>query len=74
MTSNAKTAKDPEADFSFGLRELSQINGGQELTVAPAGLSVAAEPLELVNAKRGFDPYNSGSFDRDRNWGRVSKR
>jgi hypothetical protein len=30
--------------------------------------------LELVEEKRGFDPYNSGSFDRSKAWTRINRR
>jgi hypothetical protein len=73
MTSNRKSGDDPEADFSFGVRELGQANVDKEPTVAVAPLKAVA-PLTLVNEKHGFDPYNSGSFDRENNWARVGKR
>jgi hypothetical protein len=73
MTSNHKTGNDPEADFSFGVRELGQANVEKEPTVTVAPLKAVA-PLKLVNEKHGCDPYNSGSFDREKNWTRVGKR
>jgi hypothetical protein len=73
MTSNRKTGNDPEADFSFGVRELGQANAKKEPAVTVAPLKAVA-PLKLVDEKHGFDPYNSGSFDRERNWTRVGKR
>jgi hypothetical protein len=30
--------------------------------------------LKLVDEKRGFDPYNSGSFDRSNAWMRINRR
>lgn len=30
--------------------------------------------LKLVDEKRGFDPYNSGSFDRSKAWTRINRR
>ena len=68
MSSDHKTGKDPESNFSFGVRELRVSNMAQEF-----GADVA--PLEVVNENRGVDPYNtSGQFDRNRNWARVGKR
>jgi hypothetical protein len=68
MASNDKTRVEPESDFSLGVRELRQANAAQEL-----GVDVA--PLKAANEKCGFDPYNSsGSFDRQKNWTKVSKR
>lgn len=65
--SDHKTLKDPESDFSFGVRELRQANMAEKLSVNSA-------PLKAANEKRGFDPYNSGSFDRKQHWTRVGKR
>ena len=68
MESDHKTRNDPELQFSFGVRELRQANLTQELSMDGA-------PLKAANENRGFDPYNtSGSFDRKKNWARVSKR
>jgi hypothetical protein len=59
--------KDPDADFSFGERELRQATVPQKAK-EPA-------PPKAANENRGFDPYNtSGSFDRKQNWARVGKR
>jgi hypothetical protein len=69
MASDHKTRNDPEADFSFGVRELRQANLAQKLSVAEHA------PQKAANQNRGFDPYNtSGSFDRKKNWTRVGKR
>jgi hypothetical protein len=68
MASDHKTGNDPEANFSFGVRELRQANTAQNLSVDVA-------PLKAANENRGFDPYDtSGSFDRKKNWMRVGKR
>jgi hypothetical protein len=68
MASDHKTGNDPEANFSFGVRELRQANTAQKLSVDVA-------PLKAANENRGFDPYDtSGSFDRKKNWMRVGKR
>ena len=68
MTSNHKIVRDPDADFSFGVRELRQANATEKLSVNSA-------PLKAANEQRGVDPYNtSGSFGRKKNWAKVSKR
>ena len=68
MASDHETGNDPEAKFSFGVRELRVANMAQEFRVDIA-------PLKVVNENRGVDPYNtSGRFDRTRNWTRVGKR
>ena len=68
MTSNHTMVRDPDSDFSFGVRELRQAN-------APEKLSVNCAPLKAANEQRGVDPYNtSGSFDRKKNWAKVGKR
>lgn len=30
--------------------------------------------LKLIEEKRGFDPYNSGSFDRSNAWTKINRR
>ncbi|MEP6549192.1 MAG: hypothetical protein ABJD53_17165 [Gammaproteobacteria bacterium] len=66
--SDHKTLKDPDSDYSFGVRELRQANSAEKLNVNSA-------PLKAANEKRGFDPYNTtGSFDRKKNWSKVGKR
>ncbi len=55
--------------FSFGLRELQQAE--QASTPAPTPATRVEGP---VGENRGFDPYNSGSFDRRKNWTSVRKR
>jgi hypothetical protein len=68
MASDYKTRNDPDANISFGVREMRQANAARKLSVEDA-------PLKAANEKRGFDPYNtSGSFDRKKNWTRVGKR
>ncbi|HME41424.1 MAG TPA: hypothetical protein VKG63_20895 [Steroidobacteraceae bacterium] len=66
--SDEKTGIDPEAKFSFAVRDLQQAEVVQKLRLDPA-------PPKAANENRGFDPYNtSGSFDRKKNWTRVGKR
>jgi hypothetical protein len=68
MASGDKTREDPEANFSYGVREM-------RLSTAARDLRIEHAPLKAANEKRGFDPYNtSGSFDRKKNWMRVGKR
>jgi hypothetical protein len=68
MASDDKTRVDPEANFSYGVREMRQSAAARELRIENA-------PPKAANEKRGFDPYNtSGSFDRKTNWMRVGKR
>jgi hypothetical protein len=68
MTSDDKTRDDPQANFSYGVRELRQSTAARELRVEDP-------PIKAANGQRGFDPYNtSGSFDRKKNWARVGKR
>ena len=68
MTSNHKIVRDPDADFSFGVRELCQANATEKLSVNSA-------PLKAANEQRGVDPYNtSGSFDCKKNGAMVGKR
>jgi hypothetical protein len=68
MTSNHKIVRDPDSDFSFGVRELRHANATEKLSVNSA-------PLKAANEQRGVDPYNtSGSFDRKKNWAKVGKR
>jgi hypothetical protein len=68
MANDDKAGGDPESNFSFAVRDLQQAVVAQTGTVDPA-------PTKAANENRGFDPYNtSGSFDRKKNWTRVSKR
>jgi hypothetical protein len=42
--------------------------------VAAALTDAAFEQLKIVEEKPGFDPYNSGSFDRKHSWARTHRR
>jgi hypothetical protein len=42
--------------------------------VAAALADAASAQLKLVEEKPGFDPYNSGSFDRKHSWARTHRR
>jgi hypothetical protein len=68
MTSSHTIVRDPDSDFSFGVRELRQANATEKPSVKPAPQNAAIE-------QRGVDPYNtSGSFDRTKNWAKVGRR
>ncbi len=68
MSTDDKSLRDAEANFSYGVSEVRQATAARELRVEHA-------PLKATSEKRGFDPYNtSGSFDRKKNWARVGKR
>jgi hypothetical protein len=68
MTSETKHRIDPDANFSFGVRELRQAKSTN-------AFSLKVAPQKAANDKVGCDPYNtSGSFDRKKNWTRVGKR
>jgi hypothetical protein len=58
------------AGFSFGTRELRQAERAGTLV-----LEQSPPPRQKRDDGGGFDPYNtSGSFDRRKNWSRISKR
>ena len=68
MASDHETGNDPETKFSFAVRELREAKIAQKH-------SMDVPPPKPANENQGFDPYNtSGSFDRTKNWTRVSKR
>jgi hypothetical protein len=68
MSSEQNSHDDRDSNFSFGVREMRQAKAAQ-------ALSIDTGTLKVVNEDRGSDPYNtSGSFDRNKNWLRVSKR
>ena len=41
---------------------------------AQSNVGAATAKAGTQQDKRGFDPYNSGSFDRNQGWGRVIVR
>lgn len=68
MTNHRNMLKDPDSDFSFGVRELRQAKSAQDLGVDSA-------PLKATLENHGVDPYNtSGSFDRKKNWASIGRR
>ncbi|HEX3847235.1 MAG TPA: hypothetical protein VHV81_07615 [Steroidobacteraceae bacterium] len=86
MSTDDFERNDTESGFTFGVRELRQASETREVRAAAAprrlGLTTAAEHAALATvsyrpaAKEagGFDPYNSGGFDRKRGWSRIRKR
>ena len=69
MSNGDKISNDPDANFSFGTRELREARRAEA--------RVVEDPSRKRNsdAGGGFDPYNSsGSFDRRKHWERVGKR
>lgn len=73
MANDDEFPNDRDPKFTFGVRELEQVQAAQRLRVQ--GLSLASAPRKSANDPRGFDPYNtSGSFDRKKNWERVRRR
>jgi hypothetical protein len=42
--------------------------------VATALADAGFAQLSVVDEKPGFDPYNSGSFDRSHSWARTHRR
>jgi hypothetical protein len=74
-------AADPAAadgTFSFGVTELraaEQRRQGREARLARAADELAlVDEIKLRSLDRGFDPYNSGSFDRRDAWQRIARR
>jgi hypothetical protein len=68
MMSDNKPRLDPDSTFSFGVRELREVQLSHSLTLNAA-------PRKAASGKQSCDPYNSsGSFDRKKNWARVGKR
>jgi hypothetical protein len=74
-------SKDHEAEF--GRAEGSRLDGTQVAALErcePHGGRAPAAPRPKRSRdgggpeKRGFDPYNSGAFDRGLAWSRIGKR
>ncbi|HEX4239838.1 MAG TPA: hypothetical protein VHZ53_00390 [Steroidobacteraceae bacterium] len=86
MSSDDFNGSDAETTFTFGVRELRQASETRESRPSGApfeyGLTAAASHAALATVAyrptareaRGFDPYNSGGFDRKRGWSRIRKR
>ena len=67
MSSDSDGRNDPESKFSFGVIEMRE---AYEAEVR----RLASVPARSANESRGFDPYNSGGFDRKQSWMRIRKR
>jgi hypothetical protein len=65
----------PDGGLRLGEREAAALERG-ELPGARAPVEPRPKrPRETGGPeKRGFDPYNSGAFDRGRAWSRIGKR
>jgi hypothetical protein len=68
MASEFKRRADDDTGFSFAVLELRQAKAAHALALDPG-------PKKVSYKEQGSDPYNSsGSFDRKKNWTRISKR
>jgi len=68
MASKFNRRADDDSSFSFGVRELHQIEAAKPLAINPG-------PKKVSSNEHGSDPYNStGSFDLTKSWLRVRKR
>jgi len=73
MTSNEKPRGDQEAATSIERRR--ERRRAEDVARIIRTLSLDVESPKAVDKDMGSDPYNtSGSFDRKKNWTRVSKR
>ena len=73
MSSDPNVRRGDDSKFSFGVRELREAKAAAAATAKPIALEEGT--AKKVDKNLGFDPYNtSGSFDRKKNWVRVSKR
>jgi hypothetical protein len=66
MSSDDFGRNDPETKYTYGESDLRE--GGS------AKLQLASSSFKPAKEARGFDPYNSGGFDRTRSWSRIRKR
>jgi hypothetical protein len=83
MHGNKNYGRAPTTDVSFGghergMRETRPASRQSAASVrqrVEAALTDAAfAQLKIVEEKPGFDPYNSGSFDRKHSWARTHRR
>ena len=73
MASDLNRREDDNSGFSFGVRELQQVEMRQVEAARP--LTLDPGPKKASYNEQGSDPYNStGSFDLTRSWLRVRKR
>jgi hypothetical protein len=72
MANKEKPANDRDTKFHLGVSELAESQSRRE---QPAGgLKLDDAQPKPAKEAHGFDPYNSGSFDRKKHWERVGKR
>ena len=57
--------------FSFGVAELAR---AEHLKTQPAPTAPARPAAPAKPRNTGFDPYNSGAFDRRKAWSSIRKR
>jgi hypothetical protein len=68
MASEFNRRADDDFSFTFGVRELHQVEATQPLAIDTG-------PRKVSYNEHGSDPYNStGSFDLTKGWLRVRKR
>jgi hypothetical protein len=73
MASDFNRRADDNSSFSFGVRELQQVELQQFEAAQP--LTLDPGPKKAPYNVQGSDPYNStGSFDLTKSWLRVRKR
>jgi hypothetical protein len=73
MASDYNRRADDDSSFSFGLRELQQVELRQVEAAQP--LTLDPGPKKTSYNEQGSDPYNStGTFDLTGTWLRVRKR
>jgi hypothetical protein len=66
MSSTNDTREQSESTFSYGLKELREAEQTRNLSSSP--------PTSAKPENAGTDPYNTGRFDRKKNWSRVGRR
>jgi len=73
MASDYNRRAGDDSSFSFGVRELQQVELRQVEAAQPLALDTG--PKKASYNEQGSDPYNStGSFDLTKSWLRVRKR
>jgi hypothetical protein len=66
-----KNNKGPVPTLTFAVRDGP---AAARQRVQSALTDAASVRLRIVDEKPGFDPYNSGSFDRKHSWARTGRR
>jgi len=82
MTTNRRARPAADESASIGVRELLATERAATNSADAARKRVETalmdtkemRKLRIVEENSGFDPYNSGSFDRRNAWSKVSKR